>query len=100
MADDEVGVLRDALSTHRSMLLGALQSNSELDIDRAFQIHAGVARILAHWDEFSANEQREIVKTIEYLVNPDDERNDLLDRDGFLDDLERFHCLQAFLGYV
>ena len=56
MADDELTVLRDALSTHRSMLMGALHRNADLDIDRAFQVHAGLSRILARWDEYTANE--------------------------------------------
>ena len=100
MADDEIAVLRDALSTHRSMLMGALSSNDKLDIDRAFQIHAGISKILSRWDEFSANEQREIVSTIEYVVNTEDDENDLRSPDGFLDDLHQFHRLQVFLGYV
>lgn len=100
MADDEVGVLRDALSTHRAVLMGALQSNDALDIDRAFQVHAGLSRILVHWDEFTANQQRAVVATVEYVVNTDDAVNDLTSPDGFLDDLERLHELQRRLGYV
>lgn len=99
MADDEVTMLRDALSAHRSMLLGALHGNAELDIDRAFQVHAGLARLLASWDDFSCREQREIVRTVEYLVNADDNVNDLTSPDGFVDDLEQFQRLQSFLGY-
>ncbi|HEY5822090.1 MAG TPA: hypothetical protein VIT20_08950 [Propionibacteriaceae bacterium] len=101
MADDEVGVIRDALSTHRSMLMGALSGNDDLDIDRAFEIHAGLSRILAHWDEFTANQHRQIMRTVEYVVNDEDEDgNDLTSPDGFRDDLQQLHELKAALGYV
>ena len=100
MADDELTVLRDALSTHRSMLMGALHRNADLDIDRAFQVHAGLSRILARWDEYTANEQRQIVRTVEYLVNVDDEVPDLTTPNGFTDDLAELRKLEAALGYV
>jgi hypothetical protein len=103
MAVDEVTVLREALAAHRAMLMGALSGNAELDIDRALLVHAGLARILARWGEYSAPEQRRIVATVEYLVNPDDGGrigDDLHDPDGFLDDLAEFDRLQAELGYA
>ena len=97
---NEVVVLRDTLSAHRSMLMGALTSNDALDIDRAFAAHAGLARVLAHWDEFTANQQRAVVETVEYVVNSDDDEPDLTSPDGFVDDLARVRALQAALGYV
>lgn len=100
MPDDEVRMLREALSAHRAILTGAMHCNDQLDIDRAFQVHSGLARLLAHWDEFSATEQREIVRTVEYLVNPDDDVNDLTGPDGFADDLAELDRLRLFLGYV
>ena len=100
MVVDEVVVLRQALSAHRAILSGALQGNAELDIDRAFQVHAALAKILTHWDEFTAHEQREVISTIEYVLNSDDEVNDLTAPDGFADDLERVRRLQALLGYA
>lgn len=101
MADNEVAVLRDALSAHRSMLMGALSSNDELDIDRAFEAHAGLSRILAHWDEFTANQHRHIMRTVGYLVNDDDEGgHDLTSPNGFVDDLDQLHELKVALGYV
>jgi hypothetical protein len=101
MADDEVSMLRGVLSAHRSMLMGALSTNRDLDIDRAFHVHAGLSRILSRWDDYSANEQREIIRTVEYLVNPeDDDVNDLTTPDGFADDLAELRKLQVFLGYV
>lgn len=96
---DEVAVLRELLSAHRSMVLGALHAGADVDVDGAFRIHAALARLLAHWDEFSANEQRRIVATIEYVVNSDDEIPDLDGPDGFADDAEQVHQLHAFLGY-
>jgi hypothetical protein len=101
MVDDEVSMLRGVLSAHRSMLVGALSTNQELDIDRAFHVHAGLSKILCRWDEYSANEQRQIVRTVEYLVNPeDDDVNDLTSPNGFADDLAELRKLQDFLGYV
>ena len=100
MVDDAVTVLRNALSARRSVLMGALHGNQHLDIDRAFQIHAGLSRILTHWDEFIADQQREVISTIEYVVNTDDDVNDLTSPDGFLEDLERLHQLRSSLGYV
>jgi hypothetical protein len=97
---DEVVVLRDTLSAHRSMLMGALNSNDHLDIDRAFAAHAGLARILAHWDEFTANQQRAVMETVEYVVNSDDDEPDLVSPQGFADDLARVRALQAALGYA
>jgi hypothetical protein len=97
---NEVVVLRDTLSAHRSMLMGALTSNDALDIDRAFAAHAGLVRVLAHWDEFTANQQRAVMETVEYVVNSDDDEPDLTSPDGFADDLARVRALQAALGYV
>ena len=100
MTIDEAVVLRDTLSAHRSMLMGALHGYEHLDIDRAFQAHAGLSRILAHWDEFTANQQRAVVETVEYVVNSDDDEHDLSSPDGFADDLARVRALQDALGYV
>ncbi len=100
MTTDEVVVLRNTLSAHRAMLMGALQTNEHLDIDRAFAAHAGLSRILAHWDEFTANQQRAVMETVEYVVNSDDDEPDLTSPEGFADDLARVRALQAALGYV
>ncbi len=91
-------MLQDALSAHRSMLMGALHCNPELDIERAFQVHAGICRILTRWDHYDAAQQREIVRTIEYVINPDDEQNDLTSPNGFADDLAEFNKLREYLG--
>jgi len=93
-------VLRDTLSAHRSMLMGALNSNGHLDIDRAFAAHAGLARVLTHWDEMTAHQQRAVMETVEYVVNSDDDEPDLTSPDGFADDLARVRALQAALGYA
>lgn len=97
---DEVRVLRELLSAHRTVVLGALHANAAVDIDGAFQIHAALSRILACWDEFTICQQREIVRTIEYVINTDDDIPDLLDPNGFRDDLERLRRLQDFLDRV
>lgn len=91
-------MLRNTLSSHRSMLMGALTSNTRLDIDRAFAAHAGLARILTHWDELTAHQQRAVMETVEYVVNTDDDRPDLTSPDGFADDLARVRALQDALG--
>ena len=96
---DEVAILRDALSAHRSMVLGALHAGADVDVSTAFAIHAELARLLARWDEFNVSEQREIVRTIEYVLNSDDEVPDLVSPNGFDDDWERVRDLHAFLGY-
>jgi hypothetical protein len=96
---DEVAILQGLLSAHRSMVLGALNAGADVDVDGAFMIHAALARLLARWDEFSADEQREIVGTIEYVINSDDDIPDLESADGFADDWEKVRSLQAFLGY-
>ena len=93
-------MLRDTLAAHRSMLMGALTSNDQLDIDRAFAAHAGLARVLTHWDELSAHQQRAVMETVEYVVNSEDDQPDLTSPDGFADDLARVRALQAALGYV
>jgi hypothetical protein len=96
---DEVDVLRGLLSAHRSVVLGALHAGADVDVDSAFMIHASLARLLARWDEFSVNEQREIVRTIQYVVNSDDEIPDLDSPDGFADGWAQVRDLQTFLGY-
>jgi hypothetical protein len=96
---DEVAVLRGLLSAHRSMVLGALHAGADVDVDGAFRIHAALARLLAHWDEFSASEERRIIATIAYVVNSDDDIPDLNGPDGFADDWERVRDLHDFLGY-
>src|SRR5690242_15519628 len=96
---DEVAILRDSLSAHRSVVLGALHAGADVDVNTAFAIHAELSQLLARWDEFSVNEQREIVRTIEYVVNADDEVPDLASPDGFADDWEQVRKLHASLGY-
>ena|SRR6476620_6389548 len=96
---DEVAILRELLSAHRSMVLGALHAGADVDVNGAFMIHAELSRLLVRWDEFSANEQREIIRTIEYVINSDDEIPDLESPDGFADDWQQLRDLQAFLGY-
>ena len=93
-------MLRDALSAHRSMLMGALTSNGRLDIDRAFAAHAGLVRILTHWDELTASQQRAVMETVQYVVDSDDDEPDLTSPDGFADDLARVRALQSALGYA
>ena len=97
---DEVVVLRETLTAHRAMLEGALHGNDRLDIDRAFAAHAGLARILAHWDEYTARQQRAVVETVHYVVMSDDDQHDLTAADGFADDLARVRALQESLGYA
>lgn len=100
MFTDEAAALRETLSAHRAMLLGAVRSNHDLDIDRAFDAHAGLTEILAHWDEYTARQQRAVVATVEYVVTSDDDEPDLVSADGFADDLARVRALQESLGYV
>lgn len=100
MPNDEVAVLREALSNHRAMLTGALSSNEDLDIGRAFQIHAEMTKIINHWDDFSANEQREVVATVQYVIDSDDDVSDLTSPDGFADDAAKVEQLRHLLGYV
>lgn len=100
MSTDEVVILRETLSAHRAMLLGAMHGNDRLDIDRAFAAHAGLTRILAHWDEYTARQQRAVVETVEYVVKSDDDEHDLTSADGFADDLARVRALQESLGYT
>ena len=98
-AVDEVEILRDLLGAHRSMVLGALHAGADVDVDRVFGIHAALSRLLATWDQFSVTEQREIVRTISYVVDSDDEVPDLAGPNGFDDDWEQVRRLQEFLGY-
>lgn len=100
MTDYQVRVLRQVLSDHRAMVEGALQVAPHVDIHRAYEIHAGLSQLLARWDSFSPPEQREIVRTIEYVVNSDDEQPDFAGPDGFQDDLAEFERLKARLGYL
>jgi hypothetical protein len=100
MTDNHVRALRQVLSAHRAMVEGALQVAPHVDIHSAYQIHAGLSQILARWDSFNAAEQREIVRTIEYVVNSDDEQPDFASPDGFQDDLAEFDRLKARLGYL
>lgn len=101
MPDDVLDVLRETLHNHREMLLAAARANADLDLDAALQVHAGLGSILADWSEFTADEQRKIVSTIEFLVNPDDRGHaDLTTPDGFHDDLAELRRLHVFLGTV
>jgi hypothetical protein len=98
--DDELQVLYDALAAHRSVLMGAREANDQVDVGGALAVHAGLSNLMTRWSEFSAAEQREVVRTIEYLINSDDEQPDFSGPDGFRDDLAALRRLQAFLGYV
>lgn len=100
MPDHEQTVLEESLAAHRAMLMGAWESNADLDIEGALEVHAGLSTIMTRWPEFSAHEQREIITTIEYLITSQDHNPDLQGPDGFRDDVAELHRLQAFLGYV
>lgn len=101
MADDVLDVLRETLHNHRLMLVAAARANAEVDLTSALEVHAGLGAVLADWSDFSAGQQRQIVSTIEFLVNPDDDgKPDLTTPDGFDDDLAELRRLHAFLGYV
>lgn len=98
MPDDEVAALTESLASHREMLIGAIRINPELDLERALEVHAGLGDVMSRWTHFTAEQQREIVRTIEYLINDEDSVPDLRTPDGFRDDLAQFHQLQAFLS--
>ena len=100
MSDDELALLNATLAAHRQMLLGAHEANPDLDLHRALEVHAGLGAILTRWSDYRASEQRMIVKTIEYLVNDEDDEPDLRSPNGFDDDLHQLHRLQEYLGYV
>jgi hypothetical protein len=101
MADEVLDVLRETLTNHRQMLLAAAKTSDDLDLETALTVHAELGKILADWPEFTAGQQREVVSTIEFLVNPtDDGHPDLTTPDGFHDDLAELQRLHAVLGYV
>jgi len=100
MSDDELQLLHDTLAAHRSMVLAAKQVDDDVDLEGALTVHAGLGNLISRWSEFSVGEQREIIRTLEYLVNPDDDQPDLGGPDGFRDDLAELRRLQGFLGYV
>ena len=56
--------------------------------------------MMARWSDDNTAEQRQIVKTIEYLVDEEDDTLDLRSPNGFADDLPELHQLQEYLGYV
>lgn len=100
MADDVLDVLHDTLRNHRQMLVAAARTSPDLDLDTALEVHAGLSAILADWSELTAGQQRLVVSTIEYLVNPgDDGHSDLSEPDGFRDDMAELRRLHAVLGY-
>lgn len=101
MADDVVDLLRETLHNHRLMVMAAAKTSTDVDIDAALEVHAGLGGILADWSDFTAGQQRQIISTIEFLVNPTDAgQPDLSTPDGFHDDLAELRRLHAFLGYV
>jgi len=101
MVDEVLDVLRETLNNHRQMLLAAAKTSDDIDLDTALTVHAELGNILADWPEFTAGQQRAVVSTIEFLVNPtDDGHPDLTTSDGFDDDLAELQRLHAVLGYV
>lgn len=95
-----MSALRDVLAAHHAMVAGARQADAQVDLEAACEVYAGISRLLGHWDELTAGEQRAVVRTIEHLVNPGDEEPDLRGPDGFRDDLRDLRRLEAELGYV
>lgn len=100
MASDEVVAFEAMLSAHRATVVAAAQVEDHVDVVGALEVHAGLARLLRVWEDFNVTEQRAIVRTIEHVVNLDDDHPDLAGPDGFRDDLAELHDLEAFLGYV
>jgi hypothetical protein len=89
--DDRPGTLpadlRALLTTHRQLLTN--DHNEFLDMDFALSLHRKLEAVLDRWDSYDAVQQDHITRTVEYVVDTDDEEHDLRSPIGFVDDGEQ-----------
>lgn len=100
MTANEVTALRDVLSAHQAAVRGASQVSDKVDLERVAEVHTGISWLLTQWDEFSANEQREIIRTIQNVVDRPVGRSNLSSVEGALDEVAELRRLEALLGYL
>ncbi len=82
------------------MLIGAWESNADLDIEGALEMQAAPGTVMPGGRSPPLTSSCAIVTIIGHLITSRDHNPDLQGADGFRDDVAELHRLQAFLGYV
>ena len=81
--DDLRALLSDHLRT-----LNAATDNEFLDLELAQSLHKKLEFVLDRWHSYNASQRSHVVRTINYVVDMDDEEHDLRSPIGFVDDSE------------
>lgn len=86
--------LRELLAEHERAVVEA-RHNEFLDVDLVSSLHRKLGLVLDRWDSFDEAQQGHIVRTVQYLVDMDDEEHDLRSPIGLIDDDEQVTGLLA-----
>lgn len=89
--------LRSRLHEHLALARRAAQDNEFIDLRRAEELHAVLGRALDAFPDLNADQRRELVNAIDYLVRVDDDEDDLRSPIGFDDDAEIIEATLARL---
>jgi hypothetical protein len=89
--------LRALLASHWRTLDAATDSEF-LDLELALSLHKKLGSLLDRWHSYNASQRDRIVRTINYVVDMDDEEHDLRSPIGFVDDSEHVDELLASIA--
>jgi hypothetical protein len=87
--------LRSDLDAFRSHLEDAAATNPFLDRGAAHGLVEWLSRILDRWPALNAGQSTQVIDTVRYVTEPDDEEHDLLSPIGLVDDAEHVTALEA-----
>jgi hypothetical protein len=80
--------LRARLQDHLAQVWAAAEDNEFVDLELARQLHERLTASLQGWSGYDDEQRAALVAAVDYLVQTDDEENDLRSPIGFDDDAE------------
>ncbi|MCE3554506.1 hypothetical protein LWC33_23990 [Pseudonocardia sp. RS11V-5] len=86
--DVHVDRLRARLQDHLAQVRAAAEDNEFVDLHLAEQLHSRLTAALDGWSTYDHEQRAALTGAVNYLVQTDDEENDLRSPIGFDDDAE------------
>lgn len=84
----DVDQLRARLGDHLAQVRAAAEDNEFVDLELAEQLHSRLRAALGSWSTYDDEQRAALIGAVDYLVQTDDEENDLRSPIGFDDDAE------------
>ncbi|MCM3849987.1 hypothetical protein ND486_27735 [Pseudonocardia sp. DR1-2] len=76
------------LRDHLAQVRAAAEDNEFVDLELAEQLHSRLRAALGSWSTYDAEQRAALIVAVNYLVQTDDEENDLRSPIGFDDDAD------------